>query len=69
MDLFDIAIGVFLGNCLTLCLVWGFSRSNKPDSEVSGLAILAVLIPIGIALAHFFSIGYSPTWLGAVAAQ
>lgn len=69
MGLFDIAIGVFVGNCLTLSLLWGFTRSNKPAEQVSGLAIVAVLIPLAIAVLHFVSIGYSPTWLGALAAQ
>jgi hypothetical protein len=55
--LLQIVGAIFLGNVLTLCVVWGFNQFQKPEREIPWLAYAAFLIPIFIALTGLISSG------------
>lgn len=44
--MFDIASAVFLGNVLTLCVVWGASQFRAHDTDAPWIAYAAFILPI-----------------------
>jgi ABC-type multidrug transport system permease subunit len=72
MTILHFMTAVLGANLLTAMCIYGFlqvTREEREGREYSWLALGCVLFPFAMFLAGMISAGYSPTWLGAVAAQ
>lgn len=67
MDL--IAASVFLGNVLTLSVVWGFTQFGKHDEDAPWLAYAAFLLPISYFMLTMAANGIVPPQFDAIAPQ
>lgn len=50
MGVHDFAASVFLGNILTLCVVWACVQFHRHDYRAPWLAYVAFLVPVGYAM-------------------
>ena len=64
-----LAASIFLGNALTLSVVWAFSQFNKHDVNAPWLAYAAFLIPVLFMLAGLISTGEVPPQFDALMPQ
>lgn len=71
MDLIDLAVAVFIGNILTLSMIWGLKQftTYKRDSDAPWLVFIAVGFPLFFAIASFLTTEELPPFLDAAVVQ
>ena len=69
MDIFDIAVAVFMGNLLTASIVWGFLSFSKHNEYAPWIAYCAFLLPIVFALGSLWATGLVPHQFDAIISQ
>lgn len=62
MDMFD----VFLGNIMTLSVVWGCVQFHRHDINAPWLAYIATLLPTFLVVGHILTTEPLPPHLDAV---
>lgn len=65
----DIWAGVFLGNILTICFVWGCVQFHKMDYKAPWLAYAAVAMPLIFLAMNQISTGHLPPQFDALTLQ